>query len=97
MQHSWYNSTLFYQQDKYKVTLDYDESAATIIKTLSLGSSNTYDLYFTMLNTNQYNKDFENLDDVLDYTVSGESKNTREKEENFVRNAGNIQRGIYAV
>ena len=24
-------------------------------------------------------------------------KNTREKEENFVRNAGNIQRGIYAV
>ena len=26
-----------------------------------------------------------------------ESNNTREKEENFVRNAGNIQRGIYAV
>ena len=26
-----------------------------------------------------------------------ESKNTMEKEENFVRNAGNIQRGIYAV
>ena len=26
-----------------------------------------------------------------------ESKNTREKEDNFVRNAGNIQRGIYAV
>ena len=26
-----------------------------------------------------------------------ESKNTREKEENFVRNAGNIQRGIYAL
>ena len=26
-----------------------------------------------------------------------ESKNTREKEENFVRNAGNIQLGIYAV
>lgn len=26
-----------------------------------------------------------------------ESKNTREKEENFVWNAGNIQRGIYAV
>ena len=26
-----------------------------------------------------------------------ESKNTREKEGNFVRNAGNIQRGIYAV
>ena len=26
-----------------------------------------------------------------------ESRNTREKEEHFVRNAGNIQRGIYAV
>ncbi len=26
-----------------------------------------------------------------------ESKNTREKEGNFVRNAGNIQRGLYAV
>lgn len=26
-----------------------------------------------------------------------ESKNTRGKEENFVRNVGNIQRGIYAV
>lgn len=26
-----------------------------------------------------------------------ESKNIRGKEENFVRNAGNIQRGIYAV
>lgn len=26
-----------------------------------------------------------------------ESKNTRGKEEKFVRNAGNIQRGIYAV
>jgi len=26
-----------------------------------------------------------------------ESVNTWEKEENFVRNAGNIQRGIYAV
>ena len=26
-----------------------------------------------------------------------DSKNTRGKEENFVRNAGNIQRGIYAV
>ena len=25
------------------------------------------------------------------------SENTRKKEENFVRNAGNIQRGIYAV
>ena len=25
------------------------------------------------------------------------SENTRKKQENFVRNAGNIQRGIYAV
>lgn len=74
------------KQDKYKVTLDYDESADTIIKTLSLGSSNTYDLYFTMLNTNQYNKEFENLDDVLDYTVSGESKSIREKYYDYLLN-----------
>ena len=67
------------KQDKYRVTLEYDESAATIIKTLSLGSSNTYDLYFTMLNTNQYNKDFENLDDVLDYTIAGENTTIRNK------------------
>ena len=67
------------KQSEYKVTLETDSEAATIIKSLSLGSSNTYDLYFTMLNTNQYNKDFAKLDDVLDYTVSGESMSIRDK------------------
>lgn len=67
------------KQDKYKATLEYTSEAATIINTLSVGSSNTYDLYFTMLNTSQYNKDFAALDEVLDYTVAGESMSIREK------------------
>lgn len=67
------------KQSEYKVTLETEENAKTIIETLSLGSSNTYDLYFTMLNTNQYNKDFIKLDDVLDYTVPGESMSIRDK------------------
>lgn len=67
------------KQSEYKVTLETATDAEPIIKTLSLGSSNTYDLYFTMLNTNQYNKDFAKLDDVLDYTVPGEGMSIREK------------------
>ncbi len=67
------------KQDTYNVTLDYDEDASVIIRTLSLGKSNVYDLYFTALNTNQYNKDFEKLDDLLDSTVEGETKTLREK------------------
>lgn len=74
------------KQSEYKVTLETEENAATIIKTLSLGSSNTYDLYFTMLNTNQYNKDFAKLDDVLDYTVAGESMSIREKYYDYLLN-----------
>ena len=62
MQHSWYNSTLFYQQVK------------------KMQSSP----HFVLRKAAQPPFIFE-------------SKNTREKEENFVRNAGNIQRGIYAV
>ena len=62
MQHSWYNSTLFYQQVK------------------KMQSS----LHFVLRKAAQPPFIYE-------------SKNTREKEENFVRNAGNIQRGIYAV
>ena len=62
MQHSWYNSTLFYQQVK------------------KMQSSP----HFVLRKAAQPPFVFE-------------SKNTREKEGNFVRNAGNIQRGIYAV
>ena len=67
------------KQSEYKVTLEIESDAKTIIQSLSLGSSNTYDLYFTMLNTNQYNKEFIKLDDILDYTVAGESMSIREK------------------
>ena len=62
MQHSWYNSTLFYQQVKKM------QSSPHFVLRKAAQPPFIY-----------------------------ESKNTREKEENFVRNAGNIQRGIYAV
>lgn len=66
-------------QSEYHATLDHTSSASTIISTLGLGSSNTYDLYFTMLNTNMYNKDFAKLDDVLDNPAFGETVDIREK------------------
>ena len=74
------------KQSEYKVTLKTEENAATIIQSLSLGSGNKYDLYFTMLNTNQYNDDFIKLDDVLDYTVAGESMSIREKYYDYLLN-----------
>lgn len=66
-------------QDTYTVTVDSEESASTIINSLALGKSNTYDLYFTMLNTYQYNSQFITLDDVLDSKADGESVSIREK------------------
>ena len=74
------------KQDVYKATLETEQDASVIINTLSLGTSNTYDLYFTMLNTNQYNKDFIALDSVLDYTAEGESKSIREKYYDYALN-----------
>lgn len=67
------------KQSEYTVTLDYDSNASTIIKTLDLGEDNTYDLYFTMLNTMQYNSEFLKLDDVLDSRADGESVTIRDK------------------
>ena len=49
-------------QTTYKAILDSSQDAAPIIKTLDLGEANPYDLYFTMLNTNQYNKQFIKLE-----------------------------------
>lgn len=66
-------------QDEYTVEFSYDANASTIIQTLSLGESNTYDLYFTMLNTHNYDDDFANLDDVLDNPAYGETVDIREK------------------
>ena len=58
-------------QDEYTAVLETSSAAATIISSLSLGKGNQYDLYFTMLNTAQYNKDFAPLDDVLTSKATG--------------------------
>lgn len=66
-------------QDQYHATLEYDSNATTIISSLSLGKSNKYDVYFTMLNNMQYKNDFVSLEDVLDSTYKNETKTIREK------------------
>ena len=66
-------------QSDYHVTLDVEADAATIILSLDIGKANTYDLYFTMLNTMQYNKDFTSLNDVLDSNAKGESVTIKSK------------------
>ncbi len=66
-------------QSEYEVELESDSDASAIIQTLQLGVDNTYDLYFTMLNTHDYDDDFINLDDVLDSKANGEDKTIREK------------------
>ena len=60
-------------QDEYHVTVDVEPIAQTIINSLDLGKSNTYDLYFTMLNTTMYNKSFADLSDVLSSDAYGEN------------------------
>lgn len=67
------------KQSEYTVHLDYNSNATTITSTLSLGEDNTYDLYFTMLNTMMYKSDFMLLDDVLALKPDGESKTIGEK------------------
>ncbi len=66
-------------QDTYKVKLTTSTNASTIAKTLALGTSNPYDLYFTILPSYQYYDDFAILDDVLEFKHAGESKNIGEK------------------
>lgn len=66
-------------QSEYTAKLETSTNASTIIHTLSLGKTNPYDLYFTMLNTYQYNDSFVALDDVLNTTVEGESKSIKDK------------------
>ena len=74
------------QQSTYKAILDSDQNATPIIKSLELGDSNPYDLYFTMLNTSQYNKQFIKLDDVLDSKADGENVTIREKYYDYLLN-----------
>ena len=66
-------------QETYHATLQTTSAATTIISTLQARENNTYDLYFTMLNTNMYNNDFTKLDDVLNSPAYGENTNIREK------------------
>ena len=66
-------------QDVYNVEVELESSAGTIIKSLDMSKSNTYDLYFTMLNTFRYNKEFAKLDDVLDANAYGENVTIRSK------------------
>lgn len=66
-------------QSQYTAVLETTTNASTIIKTLDLGSSNAYDLYFSSLGTFQYYDSFAVLDDVLDYKHEGESKTIKEK------------------
>ena len=73
-------------QTTYKAILDSSQDAAPIIKSLELGDSNPYDLYFTMLNTSQYNKQFIKLDDVLDSKADGENVTIREKYYDYLLN-----------
>ncbi len=67
------------KQDEYKVHLDYDSNVTTVVSTLAAGDSNTYDLYFTALNSMTYKSDFITLDDVLTMTSDNENKTIGEK------------------
>lgn len=67
------------KQSTYTAHLETDSNATTITSTLNLGEENTYDLYFTTLNSMAYKSDFALLDDVLKMTPDGESKRIEEK------------------
>ncbi|MBQ8291846.1 MAG: extracellular solute-binding protein [Clostridia bacterium] len=66
------------KQDKYTVEFEYTAAQSSITSTLNAGSANTYDLYLTPCPAN-FEDIFENLDDVLDTTVEGESISIRQK------------------
>ncbi len=65
---------------EYDVFLDSSSSADLFLSTIELGAQdNTIDLYFTTLNTSQYNKYLEPLNTVLDYQWESESKVIKDK------------------
>lgn len=66
-------------QSEYKATLETSTNSSTITKTLDVGTSNPYDLYFTNLATFQYYDFFEPFDDVLNFKHEGESMTIGEK------------------
>ena len=75
------------KQSTYTAHLEHNSNATTITQTLDLGEDNTYDLYFTMLNSMMYKSDFINLDDVLTMTPESESKTIGEKYNQEILNA----------
>lgn len=82
-------------QDKYNVTVESDSNSTTIMSSLDLGKSNTYDLYFTILNTTQYNKNFVELSDLLDSNAYGEEVTIRSKYNSAVLNGVKEADGTY--
>lgn len=66
-------------QDEFKVEATYSSNATTIIQTLAAGSGNYYDLYFTILNTSQYDDDFIDMDWILNEKVNNEPVTVGEK------------------
>lgn len=66
-------------QSEYKAVLETNTNSTTIYRTLDLGTSNNYDLYFTILNSRQYNKDFEPMNDLLNETLPGDKVTLKEK------------------
>ena len=75
------------KQNTYTAHLEYNSNVETITDTLNNGEDNTYDLYFTMLNSMTYASDFANLDSVLTMTPDGESKTVGEKYNQEILNA----------
>lgn len=66
-------------QTEYQAVLETSTNSTTIYRTLDLGTSNHYDLYFTILNSRQYNKDFAKMNDLLEETLPGDNVTLREK------------------
>lgn len=66
-------------QTTYKAELENSTSASTILSTLTLGNSNSYDLYFSMLSNFQYYDEFMDMSPVLEGTAPGETTKIGDK------------------
>ena len=64
-------------QDTYTATPKYELTLGNISRAIQ--NKESYDLYFTALNTSEYDDKFVDMGDVLGYTPTGESKTIREK------------------
>lgn len=64
-------------QDTYTATPKYELTLGNISRALQ--NKESYDLYFTGLNTSEFDDKFVDMSDVLDYTPEGESESIRQK------------------